>query len=72
MLPIRRLFSNNVSVSGGVAPARAYLPELLEDVLSGALDPSPVFDLELPLEQAADGYRAMNDRTAIKVLLRAG
>lgn len=72
MLPIRRLFSNTINVSGGVAPARAYLPELLGDVLSGALDPSPVFDLELPLEQAADGYRAMNDRTAIKVLLRAG
>ena len=39
-------------------------------MVDGRLDPSPVFDLELPLEQAADGYRAMNDRTAIKVLLK--
>jgi threonine dehydrogenase-like Zn-dependent dehydrogenase len=70
-LPLRQLFSRNISVGGGVAPARAYLPELLAEVLTGDLDPSPVFDLELPLEQAADGYRAMNDRTAIKVLLRA-
>ena len=69
-LPIRRMFERNVSLRGGLAPARAYLPELLRDVLDGALDPSPVFDLELPLEQVADGYRAMNDRTAIKVLLR--
>jgi len=70
-LPIRQLFSRNIAVGGGLAPVRAYLPELLADVLSGDLDPSPVFDLELPLEQAADGYRAMNDRTAIKVLLRS-
>jgi len=70
-LPIRQLFSRNVAIGGGVAPVRAYLPVLLADVLSGKLDPSPVFDLELPLEQAADGYRAMNDRTAIKVLLRS-
>ena len=69
-LPIRPMFSRNVSLSGGVAPVRAYLPELLADVLAGRLDPSPVFDLELPLERAADAYRAMNDRTAIKVLLR--
>lgn len=68
-LPIRQLFVRNVSVGGGIAPARAYLPELLADVLSGKIDPGPVFDLELPLEEAAAGYRAMNDRTAIKVLL---
>jgi threonine dehydrogenase-like Zn-dependent dehydrogenase len=69
-LPIRQLFVNNITVSGGVAPARAYLPELLAEVVDGRLDPGPVFDLELPLAQAADGYRAMNDRTAIKVLLK--
>ena len=69
-LPIRKLFSDNITVSGGVAPVRAYLPELLAAVLDGTLDPSPVFDLELPLAQAPDGYRAMNDRTAIKVLLK--
>jgi len=69
-LPIRPMFARNVSLGGGIAPVRAHLPELLADVLSGTLDPSPVFDLELPLERAADAYRAMNDRTAIKVLLR--
>jgi threonine dehydrogenase-like Zn-dependent dehydrogenase len=68
-LPIRGLFSRNVAVAGGVAPARTYIPELLADILAGKLDPSPVFDLELPLEEAADGYRAMNGRTAVKVLL---
>ena len=69
-LPIRALFNDNITMAGGIAPVRAYLPELLADVLDGTLDPAPVFDLELPLEQAADGYRAMNDRTAIKVLLK--
>ncbi|MGH6657048.1 MAG: zinc-dependent alcohol dehydrogenase family protein [Actinocrinis sp.] len=69
-LPIRPMFSRNVALHGGVAPVRAYLPALLGDVLSGDLDPSPVFDLELPLEAAPEAYRAMNDRTAIKVLLR--
>ncbi|HEV2639986.1 MAG TPA: alcohol dehydrogenase catalytic domain-containing protein [Actinocrinis sp.] len=69
-LPIRKLFADNITVGGGIAPVRAYLPELLAEVLDGRLDPSPVFDLELPLAQAADGYRAMNDRTAIKVLLK--
>lgn len=70
-LPLRPMFSRNVSLAGGVAPVRAYLPELLDEVLAGRLDPAPVFDLHLPLEQAADAYRAMNERTAIKVLLRS-
>ncbi|MCU1692863.1 MAG: dehydrogenase [Frankiales bacterium] len=69
-LPIRRLFGDNVGVRGGVAPVRTYLPELLGDVLSGALRPGAVFDAELPLEQVAQGYAAMDDRSAIKVLLR--
>ena len=69
-LPVGRLFRRNVSVGGGVAPARAYLPELLADVLAGRIDPSPVFDLELPLDDVAEGYRAMHERRAIKVLLR--
>ena len=56
-LPIRKLFSSNVSVGGGVAPVRAYIPELLEDVLSGAIDPGRVFDLVLPLDAGAGGLR---------------
>ena len=69
-LPVRELFGRNVSVGGGVAPARAYLPELLADVVAGTLDPSPVFDLELGLDDVAEGYRAMHERRAIKVLVR--
>lgn len=68
-LPLRLMFDRNLTVAGGMAPARTYLPELLDDVLAGRLDPGPVFDLTLPLEQAPDGYRAMNTRTAVKVLL---
>ena len=69
-LPVRALFGRNVGLVGGVAPVRAYLPELLDDVLSGAIDPGLVFDRTLPLADVADGYRAMDDRSAIKVLLR--
>ena len=69
-LPIGVLFAKNISVAGGMAPARAYIPELLVDVLSGAIDPGRVFDLELPLTEAAEAYAAMDERRAIKVLLR--
>jgi threonine dehydrogenase-like Zn-dependent dehydrogenase len=69
-LPIRRMFSTNVGVRGGVAPVRAYLPQLLDDVLSGEIDPGRVFDLELPLDKVAEAYSAMHERRAIKVLLR--
>jgi hypothetical protein len=68
--PLGTMFGTNVALAGGVAPVRRYLPELLEDVLAGQLDPGPVFDLELPLEQVADGYAAMDERRAVKVLLR--
>lgn len=69
-VPIRRMFSRNVGLAGGVAPARAYLPDLMADVLSGAINPGLVFDQELPLEQVAEGYQMMHERRAIKVLLR--
>ena len=69
-LSIRQMFNSNVGVVGGVAPVRAYLPELLAEVLDGRLRPGAVFDLELPLSQVADAYRAMDERRAIKVLLR--
>ena len=69
-LPIKTMFSANITVGGGVAPVRRYLPELLADVLDGSLDPSPVFDLELPIERVADAYRAMDERRSIKTLLR--
>lgn len=69
-LPVRRMFQRNVGLAGGVAPVRRYLPDLLERVLSGSIDPGRVFDLTLPLEDVAEGYRAMDERRAIKVLLR--
>ena len=68
-LPIQRLFAGNIFVGGGLAPARAYLPELLADVLAGTIDPSPVFDRQLPMEQVADAYAAMDERRSIKTLL---
>jgi threonine dehydrogenase-like Zn-dependent dehydrogenase len=64
------MFGKNVGLAGGVAPVRAYLPDLLERTLSGAIDPGKVFDLTLPLDEVAEGYRAMDERRAIKVLLR--
>jgi threonine dehydrogenase-like Zn-dependent dehydrogenase len=69
-LPIRRLFNTNVGVNGGVAPVRGYVEELLADVLAGAIDPGRVFDVELPLADVAEAYAAMDERRAIKVLLR--
>lgn len=68
-LPVRRMFQRNIGLAGGMAPVRKYLPELLELTLSGAIDPGLVFDMTLPLEQSPEGYRAMDERRAIKVLL---
>jgi threonine dehydrogenase-like Zn-dependent dehydrogenase len=63
------LFYAEVHLHGGPAPVRRFLPELIERVLNGKIDPGQVFDLTLPLEQVAEGYRAMDERRAIKVLL---
>jgi threonine dehydrogenase-like Zn-dependent dehydrogenase len=68
-LPIRKLFGRNVAVGGGIAPVRAYLEELLEDVWSGAIDPGQVFDLRLPLAEIPRAYAAMDERSSIKALL---
>lgn len=68
-LPVRRMFAKNVGLAGGMAPVRRYLPELLDLVADGRIDPGRVFDLALPLDQAAEGYRAMDQREAIKVQL---
>lgn len=66
----RHMFWRNVGLRGGVAPVREYLPRLLELVLAREIEPGKVFDLELPLEEAAEGYAAMDERRAIKSLLR--
>ena len=64
------LFFSHVHLHGGPAPVRRFLPELIDMVWNGKIDPSKVFDLTLPLDQVAEGYRAMDERRAIKVLLR--
>jgi hypothetical protein len=69
-LPIRQLFSGNINVAGGVAPVRTYLPELLGDVLAGTIDPGRVFDLEVPLDEVTEAYAAMDERRAVKSLIR--
>lgn len=69
-LDVRRMFGTNTGLAGGVAPVRRYLDELLPDVLGGAITPGDVFDLHLPLDEVAEAYRAMDERRAIKVLLR--
>ncbi|MGA6127280.1 MULTISPECIES: zinc-binding dehydrogenase [unclassified Microbacterium] len=69
--PLQRVqFEKNVTVTGGVAPVRAYIDDLLPGVLDGTVDPGAVFDRELSLGEAADGYRLMDDRAALKVMLR--
>jgi threonine dehydrogenase-like Zn-dependent dehydrogenase len=62
-------FFDNLTIAGGPAPARAYIPELLPDVLEGTIEPGRVFDRFGELDDVPDGYRAMNDRESIKVLI---
>lgn len=66
----QRLFFAQKRLLGGPAPVRKYLPELIDLVLRRVIDPGKVFDLTLPLEEVAEGYRAMDERRAIKTLLR--
>jgi len=64
------LFYAHIRLHGGPAPVRRYLPQLIDLVTKGAINPGKVFDLTLPLDQVAEGYRAMDERRAIKTLLR--
>jgi threonine dehydrogenase-like Zn-dependent dehydrogenase len=64
-----QLFFTLIHLHGGPAPVRRFLPELIDQVLREEIEPGKVFDLTLPLEQAAEGYRAMDERRAIKTLL---
>ena len=65
-----QIFYTHIHLHGGPAPVRRYLPELIRLVLNGKINPGKVFDLTLPLNQVAEGYRAMDERRAIKTLLR--
>ena len=69
-LNVQALFFAHVHLHGGPAPVRRYLPQLIELVLNRTINPGKVFDLTLPLDQVAKGYRAMDERRAIKALLR--
>jgi threonine dehydrogenase-like Zn-dependent dehydrogenase len=69
-LPGDELFYSHVHLHGGPAPVRRFLPELIDLIWNRQIDPGKVFDLSLPLEQAAEGYKAMDERRAIKTLLR--
>jgi threonine dehydrogenase-like Zn-dependent dehydrogenase len=68
-IPMRTVFSHNVGLRGGVAPARNYIPELLPDVLDGHINPGLVFDLWTDLDQITEAYLAMHERRAIKSLV---
>nr|MCW2727332.1 dehydrogenase [Aeromicrobium sp.] len=68
-LNVPAMFGRNIGIAGGVAPVRNYIEDLLPDVLDGTIRPGDVFDLTVPLDQVADGYRAMDERTAIKTML---
>jgi threonine dehydrogenase-like Zn-dependent dehydrogenase len=62
-------FYKNVTIAGGPAPVRAYIEELLPDIIEGRINPGRVFDRTINLDAVPDGYRAMNDRESIKVLI---
>ena len=66
----QEMFYDNISVGGGPAPVRAYIRELLPDVLAGKIEPGRVFDRVIGLDQVPDGYRAMNERKALKVMVK--
>jgi len=63
-------FFKNITIGGGPAPARAYIDELLPDILEGRIEPGRVFDRTVDLDGVPDGYRAMNERESIKVLVK--
>ena len=64
------MFYRNVTVSGGPAPVRAYISELLPDVIEGRIEPGQVFDRVVDLNRVPDGYRAMDQRESIKVMVK--
>jgi threonine dehydrogenase-like Zn-dependent dehydrogenase len=72
VVPIETVIFRNVGLRGGVSPARVYIPELMDDVLAGRINPGRVFDFETDLDHVADGYAAMDERRAIKSVVRIG
>ena len=68
-LDVARLFDRNITLAGGLVPSRAYLPDLIRAVVDGALDPRPLVDLVLPLDEIVDAYASLDARVATKVRL---
>jgi threonine dehydrogenase-like Zn-dependent dehydrogenase len=66
----QQLFFSHVHLHGGPAPVRRFLPKLIDLILNETINPGKVFDLTLPLDRVAEGYRAMDERRAIKALLQ--
>jgi len=66
----RQLFFTHVHLHGGPAPVRRFLPKLIDLIQNGTINPGKVFDLTLPLARVAEGYRAMDERRAMKALLQ--
>ena len=71
-VPIDTMFARNIGLRGGAAPVRRYIPELLDDVLEGRIHPERVFDFETKLDGIGEAYAAMDERRAIKSLVRVG
>ena len=69
-IDLDRMFSHNISLRGGVAPVRAYIPRLMDQVLAEKIDPSPVLEMSVDLAGVPDGYAAMDSRSKIKVMVR--
>ena len=69
-IDLGRMFSQNISLRGGVAPVRAYIPDLMDQVLAGKIDPSPVLEMSVDLEGVPEGYAAMDSRKKIKVMVK--
>jgi threonine dehydrogenase-like Zn-dependent dehydrogenase len=69
-IDLDRMFSHNISLRGGVAPVRAYIPRLMDQVLSEKIDPSPVLEMSVDLAGIPDGYAAMDSRSKIKVMVK--
>lgn len=69
-LPVTTMVFRNLGFAGGVAPSRKYIPELLPDVLASTINPGRVFDYETDLDHVLDAYQAMDERRAIKSLIR--
>jgi threonine dehydrogenase-like Zn-dependent dehydrogenase len=71
-VPIETVIFRNIGLRGGVSPARTYIPELLDDVLEGRIHPGRVLDFETTLDGIAGAYAAMDERRAVKSLVRVG